>query len=235
MVTERIRRGIYILPSLLTTGNLSAGFISVLLSIHSEFTMAAWCIILAILFDMLDGRVARWTNSTSNFGIELDSLADLVSFGVAPAVLMYQMVLYTMHKPGMAISLFYVIAGAIRLARFNAKANSGESSTDFVGLPIPAGAGILASFVLSYQLFADGQPAGSASEGAGLLLVTAAAVYAQILLGAMVRHTGAGLVCTDLPLCRNALWPTGVHPAVHLHMVHRTFAFVAFGLVLFAG
>jgi CDP-diacylglycerol--serine O-phosphatidyltransferase len=108
---------------------------------------------LAILMDMLDGRVARWTKSTSRFGIEFDSLSDLVSFGVAPAILMYQLHLYTLGKPGIAIALFYVIAGALRLARFNIKAQDGEASTEFMGLPIPAGAALLASFVLSYELF----------------------------------------------------------------------------------
>lgn len=150
-------RGIYILPSLFTTANLSAGFISVILSINSQLTLAAWCIIAAIALDIMDGRIARWTRSTSRFGIELDSLADLVSFGIAPAVLMYQMVLYTMNRPGAAIALFFVIAGALRLAKFNIQAHEGESSGHFTGLPIPAAAGILASFVLSYQLFEMGE------------------------------------------------------------------------------
>ena len=150
-------RGIYILPSLFTTGNLAFGFVSIVFSLRSDFAMAAWCIIVSIGLDMVDGRVARWTKSTSRFGVELDSLADLVSFGVAPAVLMYQMVLYTMHKPGLAIALFFVIASALRLAKYNVKAQDGESSGDFSGLPTPAAAGIIASFVLSYELLAQSQ------------------------------------------------------------------------------
>ena len=150
-------RGIYILPSLITAGNLAAGFVSMLYSINMQFTQAAWSIIIAIGFDMLDGRVARLTKSTSKFGVELDSLADLVSFGVAPAILIYQMVLHSMHKPGIAIALFFVIASALRLAKFNVKAQDGESSSDFSGLPTPAAAGIIASFVLSYELFEQGQ------------------------------------------------------------------------------
>lgn len=149
-------RGLYILPSLFTAANLGAGFLSVILAINNEYTSAAWAIIVAMVMDILDGRVARLTNSTSAFGIEFDSLADLVSFGVAPAIMMYQIVLNTMSKLGIAIALFYVIAGALRLARFNVKANDGESSPHFVGLPIPAAAGFLASFTLSYQLFVDG-------------------------------------------------------------------------------
>lgn len=149
-------RGLYILPSLFTAANLGAGFLSILLAINNEYTPAAWAIIVAMVMDILDGRVARLTNSTSAFGIEFDSLADLVSFGVAPAIMMYQIVLNTMSKLGVAIALFYVIAGALRLARFNVKANEGESSSHFSGLPIPAAAGFLASFTLSYQLFVDG-------------------------------------------------------------------------------
>ncbi len=150
-------RGIYLLPSLFTAGNLSAGFLSVIFSIQGNYTLAAWAIIFAILMDAVDGRVARWTRATSTFGVEFDSLADLISFGVAPAILMYQMVLHTMHKPGIAIALFYVLAGGLRLARFNVKSLNGEPSSEFTGLPIPAGAGMLASFALSYELFVIGQ------------------------------------------------------------------------------
>lgn len=132
------------------------GFSSIAYSIKGDFTPAAWCIIIAIVMDILDGRVARWTKSTSSFGIEYDSLADMVSFGVAPPILMYQMVLNTMKRPGMAIALFFVMAGALRLARFNMRANEGQVTTHFVGLPIPAAAGILSSFALSYELFEGG-------------------------------------------------------------------------------
>jgi CDP-diacylglycerol---serine O-phosphatidyltransferase len=149
--------GLYILPSLFTAANLVMGFVSILFSIHGQFSAASWAIIAAIIMDALDGRVARWTKSTSSFGIEFDSLADLVSFGIAPSILMYQMVLQTMNKPGITIALFYVVAGALRLARFNIKAHEGALSTHFIGLPIPAAAGILASFALSYELFESGQ------------------------------------------------------------------------------
>lgn len=152
-----IRRGIYILPSLFTGANLAIGFLSMLYSIENQFTAAAWAIMASILMDVLDGRVARMTNTTSRFGVEFDSLSDLTSFGIAPAVLMYQLVLNGMGKPGIAIALMYVLAGALRLARFNVKAQDGEAGSSFLGLPIPAGAGMLASFVLSYELFLNGQ------------------------------------------------------------------------------
>lgn len=157
MQREKILRGLYILPSLFTAGNLVFGFLSIIYSIDEKFTPAAWCILIAMIMDIVDGRIARWTKSTSSFGIEFDSLADLISFGMAPSILMYMMMLHTMNKPGIAIAVFFVVAGALRLARFNVKAQDGQSSNNFVGLPIPAAAGILASFALSYELFEGGQ------------------------------------------------------------------------------
>lgn len=151
-----IKKGIYILPSLITIGNIAFGFRSMIFSINGALSSAAWCIIIAIAFDVLDGRVARWTNTTSSFGIELDSLSDIVSFGIAPSILMYQMGLSTLGKPGFIIALFFVIAGALRLAKFNLKAHEGSVTGDFSGLPIPAAAGMLASFTLSYELFEMG-------------------------------------------------------------------------------
>lgn len=135
--------------------NLGAGVVSILLSTNYQLTSAAWAIIFGITMDMLDGRVARWAGATSQFGLELDSLCDLVTFGVAPAILMYQLALEPIGRPGYAIAIFFAIAAALRLARFNLKAQGGEPSSHFVGLPVPAAAGILASFVLSYELFGD--------------------------------------------------------------------------------
>jgi CDP-diacylglycerol--serine O-phosphatidyltransferase len=150
-----VRRGIYLFPSLLTLGNLAAGITSILFSAEGRFTAAAWCIIVGIIMDMLDGRVARWAGATSQFGLELDSLCDAVTFGIAPGILMYGVALSQLGRPGYAIVIFFGMAAVLRLARFNLKAQSGEPSTHFVGLPVPGAAGILASFVLSYELFAN--------------------------------------------------------------------------------
>jgi CDP-diacylglycerol--serine O-phosphatidyltransferase len=154
------RKGLYVLPSLFTAGNLSSGFISIIYAINGNFNTAAWFIMLAILFDMLDGRVARLTKTMSKFGMEFDSLCDLVSFGVAPAVLMYLLVLNSMGNVGIAIALFFVITSATRLAKFNVKAmepvvvsDTAKPSDSFSGLPTPASAGVIASFVLSYEIF----------------------------------------------------------------------------------
>ena len=148
-----LKKGIYILPSLFTCGNMTCGFLSILASMHGNFSKAAWFVILAIAFDMLDGRVARMTKTTSRFGVQLDSLSDLVSFGVAPAVLMYNLALEPMGKAGIAIAVLFMLASALRLAKFNVLAEEGVVSKNFMGLPTPASAGVLISFVLSYELF----------------------------------------------------------------------------------
>jgi CDP-diacylglycerol--serine O-phosphatidyltransferase len=150
---EKLKKGIYIFPSLFTCGNMSCGFLSVLASIEGNFTKAAWLLILAIAFDMLDGRIARMTKTSSEFGVQLDSLSDLVSFGLAPSVMMYQLVLNSMNKIGVAIAVLFVLCSALRLAKFNVMAKDGTVHSSFMGLPTPASAGLLISFVLSYELF----------------------------------------------------------------------------------
>lgn len=150
-----MKKGIYVFPSVITLANLAAGVMSILYASADHLTNAAWCIIAGIIMDMLDGRVARWAGATSQFGVELDSLCDLVSFGVAPAFLMYQVALQPWGRPGYMIVVFFAMMAAVRLARFNLRAQTGEPSTHFVGLPVPAAAGILASFVLSYELFGE--------------------------------------------------------------------------------
>lgn len=154
-MSEKMKKGIYILPSLLTCGNMSCGYLSILSSIDGDFTKSAWFLVLAVAFDMTDGRVARLTKTTSEFGIQLDSLSDLVSFGLAPSVMMYQLVLSSMGKVGMAIAVLFVLCSALRLAKFNVHAQDGVVHSSFMGLPTPASAGLLLSFVLSYELFAD--------------------------------------------------------------------------------
>lgn len=145
-------RGIYILPNLMTAMNLSCGFWAVFLLLGSDGTAvgkAAWLIILANVFDILDGRLARWTKTSSQFGAEFDSLADLVAFGVAPALLVVKHALGEYGPWGGAVGLAFVLCGALRLARFNVQAQSATESTYFfVGCPIPAAATLLVSCVL---------------------------------------------------------------------------------------
>jgi CDP-diacylglycerol--serine O-phosphatidyltransferase len=153
---EELKKGIYIFPSLFTCGNMSFGILSIFSSIDGNFVRAAWFLIAALGCDILDGRIARMTKTTSEFGMELDSLSDLVSFGVAPAMMMYMLVLNTMDNIGVAIAVLYVLCCALRLARFNTLARTGEIHKHFVGLPTPASAGLIISFVLSYELFVLG-------------------------------------------------------------------------------
>ena len=149
---EELRKGIYIIPSLFTCGNMSFGILSIITSINGDFINAAWFLIAALACDILDGRIARMTKTTSAFGMQLDSLSDLVSFGIAPAVMMYMLVLKPMGNIGISIAVLFVLCSALRLARFNVLSQSGEIHKHFVGLPTPASAGVIVSFVLSYKL-----------------------------------------------------------------------------------
>lgn len=142
----RFRRGAYIIPSLFTTGNLLCGYIAVVQSLKGEFEAAAIAIFVAALLDRLDGWVARVTGTTSDFGVELDSLADLISFGMAPALLVYTWALADRAKPWSLAPFLYLAAGAMRLARFNIQAPA-QDKRYFVGLPIPAAACALAACV----------------------------------------------------------------------------------------
>lgn len=175
---RRFRKGMYILPSLFTSLNIAAGYYAISQTIQGtaeapwHFDVAAKAIGFAIVFDGLDGRIARMTNTTSDFGRELDSLADVITFGVAPAVLAwmwgFRLLPVAMNADvrariiqlGAIATFLFLIAGASRLARFNIQKNPQPSNPGrpgkkyFVGMPIPAGAGIIAAVVH----FADGQP-----------------------------------------------------------------------------
>lgn len=141
---------IIVLPSLFTTGNLFCGFFSIIRSFNHDFEKAAYAIILAGIFDLLDGRVARITKSQSQFGVEYDSLADVVSFGVAPAMMAYMWVLEGYGRLGWAGAFFFAACGALRLARFNA-IQAVEPKSYFVGLPIPAAANMVAAASIAYH------------------------------------------------------------------------------------
>lgn len=145
---NRLRRGIYILPNLITSLNIFCGFYSIIASINGDFERAAVAIVIAVIFDSLDGKIARATNTTSEFGVEYDSLSDLISFGIAPSLLAYLWILQPFGKSGWLAAFLYTICGALRLARFNTTSNSEISSDFFQGLPIPAGAGTIAATVL---------------------------------------------------------------------------------------
>ena len=144
--SRKRRRYVNILPNLLTIGNMYCGLLAIVYTINDDFRLAGWMILLGLLFDGSDGHVARLTKSTSAFGKELDSLADVVSFGVAPAILVYRSVLQDFHHIGIFIVTIYAITGALRLARYNVQ--SGGTVKAFTGLPIPGAGCLIASFIL---------------------------------------------------------------------------------------
>ena len=144
-----LRKGVYIVPNLFTSSGLFAGFYSIICTLNEQYWLAAVMILVAQLCDMLDGRIARLTRATSSFGIQYDSLADLVAFGVAPGILVYQWALRTWGRWGWLAASLYVTCGALRLARFNVQIASVEKR-HFVGLPIPAAADVIAATVLLY-------------------------------------------------------------------------------------
>jgi CDP-diacylglycerol--serine O-phosphatidyltransferase len=144
---QRKMRKIYVLPNLFTTANMLCGFYAVIAAIHGNFLTAAWAILVAIVFDSMDGRVARLTRATSAFGVEYDSLSDLVSFGVAPALVSYQWFLEPFGRLGWLAAFFYVVCAALRLARFNVLVHT-IPKRYFQGLPSPLAAAALATSVL---------------------------------------------------------------------------------------
>lgn len=141
---------IYILPNLFTTGNIFFGFFSMIKTLEGNYLVAAYAIVGAAVFDLLDGRVARLTHATSKFGMEYDSLSDLVSFGVAPAILLYLWALKPFDRIGWLACFVFMACGALRLARFNVQVASIEKKY-FQGLPIPMAAGIVATSVMAAQ------------------------------------------------------------------------------------
>jgi CDP-diacylglycerol---serine O-phosphatidyltransferase len=147
---RRKGKGIYILPNLLTSISLFSGFYSMIATIDKKFTYAAGAIFISAVFDMLDGRVARMTNSSSRFGVEYDSLSDVIAFGVAPGLLAYMWALKAYPKFGWLAAFLFVACGALRLARFNIQSDSVQKK-QFLGLPIPAAAVVIAGSVLFYS------------------------------------------------------------------------------------
>jgi len=150
MPAEQLRKGVYLIPSLFTAGNLMCGFFSIIATFRGEFVNAALLILLANVFDGVDGYVARLTRTTSQFGVEFDSLADVVAFGVAPAILVYFWALVPWDNWGWLAAATYVVCGAARLSRFNVQAQ-GPAKNHFVGLPIPAAAQMITSSVILYN------------------------------------------------------------------------------------
>jgi CDP-diacylglycerol--serine O-phosphatidyltransferase len=147
---NRLRRGVYLLPGLLTMGNMFCGYACVVYAMRGEYATAAPFIGFAFIVDGLDGRIARLTNTTSEFGVEFDSLADIISFGIAPAILSFAWGLQSLGRLGWAAGFMFVAAAAMRLARFNIQSSGGGDKRYFVGMPSPAAAGVVAATVFAF-------------------------------------------------------------------------------------
>jgi CDP-diacylglycerol--serine O-phosphatidyltransferase len=148
------RKGIHILPSLFTTGNVFCGFYAFVAVLNEQFYFAAWAIVAGMIFDGLDGRIARLTKTTSAFGEQYDSLADIITFGMAPAFLAYSWVLKPFGRLGWMAAFLFLLCATLRLARFNVT-NPEIRIKHFIGLPSPASAVVIASIVIAFEdLFA---------------------------------------------------------------------------------
>lgn len=151
---DSMRKGIYVLPNLFTAASLFCGFLSLLRTLQEDFYSAAWLILVSGLFDGLDGKIARYTNTTSRFGVEFDSLADVIAFSVAPGILVFAWALEPFGRLGWLAAFLFVVCGALRLARFNIQVNTVESRY-FSGLPTPAAAVMIATSILVFYEFGD--------------------------------------------------------------------------------
>jgi CDP-diacylglycerol--serine O-phosphatidyltransferase len=151
---NRMRKGIYILPNLFTSASLFCGFFALLRTLQEDFYTAAIFILASGLLDGMDGKIARYTNTTSRFGVEYDSLADVIAFCVAPGILVYAWALEPFGRLGWLAAFLFVVCGALRLARFNLQSSTVESRF-FSGLPTPAAAGVIATGVLVFYEVGD--------------------------------------------------------------------------------
>ncbi|MBQ3402376.1 MAG: CDP-diacylglycerol--serine O-phosphatidyltransferase [Synergistaceae bacterium] len=180
----------HILPNMVTSGNLLCGLFSLILVLHGRYVPAAWLVFFAVIFDGFDGKVARMLGGGSQFGLEFDSLADLVSFGTAPAILMYQVSLRGLHIMGAVIAAFFALCVALRLARFNVVHVPGP----FQGLPCPAGGLFVSSFVIAGLSLPSWMMAGVLA-GTGFLMVSSIP-YAN--MKKLTKKTADGVKCLAL-------------------------------------
>ena len=145
-IVTKLRRGIYLLPNLFTTGALFSGFYSIVAAMNQQFESAAIAIFVAMVLDGVDGRIARLTNTQSAFGMQYDSLSDMISFGLAPSLVVYKWALFSMGKFGWLAAFVYTVCASLRLARFNTQAKSVDKRF-FQGLPSPGAAAVLGGLV----------------------------------------------------------------------------------------
>jgi CDP-diacylglycerol--serine O-phosphatidyltransferase len=217
MNKNKAKRGVYLLPNILTTFGLFAGFFAIILATKGQYADAAIAIFVAMLWDGLDGRVARLTNTQSEFGEQYDSMADMVSFGVAPALLMYFYLFESLGKIGWIAAFIYVAAGALRLARFNTQIGV-EDKRYFQGLPSPAAAALIAGFVWTKEMIGvsvyDEQylviGAWIILVSAGILMVSNVRYYSFKEINFKNRSSFKLLLIATLVLITVSLWPSAI-------------------------
>ncbi len=226
---RRFRRGVYLLPSLFTIANLFCGYACVVYAMRADFDTAALFIGVAMVVDTLDGFIARLTGSTSAFGVELDSLADVVSFGLAPAILAFAWGLWPLQRLGWAVGFVYVTATAMRLARFNIQTSVLADKRYFAGLPSPAAAGVIASTV---YLYPSGLQEWRAALPALALVLVPALLMVSTIRFRSVKAIDVGWRRSYLAifLAAVALSLIAVYPRVAL--VVMSYSYVLFALVL---
>jgi CDP-diacylglycerol--serine O-phosphatidyltransferase len=193
--SRRLRRGIYLLPTLFTIGNLFCGYSSVVLAAEGMIAQAALLIVLAGILDGLDGRIARLTGTTSDFGVQFDSLADIVSFGIAPAILAYHWALAPLGRFGWLIAFIFVVCAAMRLARFNIQGPRADKRF-FAGMPSPPAAGVLACVVFAFP----------ETPQAGLVLLLIAILVTSLGMLMISRFRYRSFKDLDLRNRRSYIW-----------------------------
>jgi CDP-diacylglycerol--serine O-phosphatidyltransferase len=221
---RKLRRGIYLLPTSFTTGNLCCGFFSLIESSRGHYETAALLIIAAGVLDGLDGRIARLTGTTSEFGVEFDSMADISSFGIAPAFMAYQWALQPFHRIGWLIAFLFVACAATRLARFNIQHGSSDKRF-FAGLPSPAAAGVVASVAVAF-------PDPPAQLGFSVLIGVLVAAAALLMVSHIRYRSFKGL---DLRSPRSYLSVVAIALVLVAVLVHPRALMVIAGLYLLWG
>ena len=217
MNTKKLKKGVYLLPNILTTFGLFAGFFAIILATKGQYVDAAIAIFIAMLWDGLDGRVARLTNTQSEFGEQYDSMADMVSFGIAPALLMYFYLFESLGKIGWIAAFIYVAAGALRLSRFNTQIGV-EDKRYFQGLPSPAAAALIAGLVWAKEVIGpsayDEQYLVTGAwiilVSAGILMVSNVRYYSFKDINLKGRSSFKLLLIATLILIVISLWPSAI-------------------------
>ena len=219
-----------VVPSLFTVLNAFCGFLSIISAHQNRIEMAAWFIILAGVFDTLDGLMARITRSSSQFGVELDSLSDVVSFGAAPSVLVYQAHLSTMNSLGIIISSMPLVFGAIRLARFNVQLVGFEKDY-FKGLPIPAQAIAVCAFLLQYNTEQFGLQGWTGDGLVALVIILSLLMVSKVRYDTMPKFSRRGIRAHPWRALSFAVGGVIVIVSVGNYLFYVMSAFIGFGVL----